>query len=108
MAGESPKREFYVATPEEIRSGQTSDIYFFRTLDVLKKAGKHRTKVLMETTGQTLPDAWLWAVFSGVEEVVALLRGKAVDVRAVPEGTLFTAETAGGIPVPELTMDGPA
>src|SRR5256712_6166088 len=107
MAGESPKREFYVATPEEIRSGQTSDIYFFRTLDVLKKAGKHRTKVLMETTVQTLPDAWPWAVFSGVAEAVALLRGKAVDVRALPEGTLFTAKTPRGIPVPVLTIEGP-
>jgi len=107
MAGESPKREFYVATPEEIRSGQTSDIYFCRTLDVLKKAGKHRTKVLMETTVQTLPDAWPWAVFSGVAEAVALLRGKAVDVRALPEGTLFTAKTPRGIPVPVLTIEGP-
>src|SRR3989442_1442686 len=50
MAGGSPKREFYVATPEEIRSGQASDNYFFRTLGVLKKAGKHPNKVLNETT----------------------------------------------------------
>ncbi|HTD81284.1 MAG TPA: nicotinate phosphoribosyltransferase [Thermoplasmata archaeon] len=107
MAGESPRREFYVATPEEIRSGQTSDIYFFRTLDVLKKAGKHRTKVLMETTVQALPDAWPWAVFSGVEEAVNLLRGKAVTLRALPEGTLFPAKTPRGIPVPVLTIEGP-
>src|SRR2546426_3751538 len=107
MAGESSKREFYVATPEEIRSGQTSDIYFFRTLDVLKKAGKHRTRVLMETTVQALPDAWPWAVFSGVEEAVNLLRGKAVDVRALPEGTIFTAKTPRRIPVPVLTIEGP-
>src|SRR3989454_5023453 len=107
MAGESPRREFYVATPEEIRSGQTSDIYFFRTLDVLKKAGKHRTKVLMETTVQTLPDAWPWAVFSGVEEAVNLLLGKAIDLWALPEGTLFTAKTPRGIPVPVLTVEGP-
>src|SRR3989449_1939071 len=107
MTGESPRREFYVATPEEIRSGQTSDVYFFRTLDVLKKAGEHRTKVPMETTVRTLPDGWLWAGFSGVEEVVALLRGKAVDVRALPEGTLFTAKTPRGIPVPVLTIEGP-
>jgi len=107
MAGESPRREFYVATPEEIRSGQTSDIYFFRTLDVLKKAGKHRTKVLMETTVQTLPDAWPWAVFSGVEEAVNLLRGKAIDLWALPEGTLFAAKTPRGIPVPVLTVEGP-
>ena len=97
MAGESPRREFYVATPEEIRSGQTSDIYFFRTLDVLKKAGKHRTKVLMETTVQTLPDAWPWAVLSGVEEAVNLLRGKAIDLWALPEGTLFAAKTPRGL-----------
>ena len=107
MAGESPRREFYVATPEEIRSGQTSDIYFFRTLDVLKKAGKHRTKVLMETTVQTLPDAWPWAVLSGVEEAVNLLRGKAIDLWALPEGTLFAAKTPRGIPVPVLTIEGP-
>ena len=107
MAGESPRREFYVATPEEIRSGQTSDIYFFNTLDVLKKAGKHRTKVLMETTVQTLPDAWPWAVFSGVEEVVNLLLGKAIDLWALPEGSLFAAKTPRGIPVPVLTVEGP-
>src|SRR3972149_6423532 len=67
MAGEAPRREFYVATPEEIRSGQTSDIYFFRTLDVLKKAGKDRVRVLMETTAQALPNGWPWAGFAGLE-----------------------------------------
>src|SRR3972149_2060446 len=107
MAGGSPRREFYVATPEEIRSGQTSDIYFFRTLEVLKEAGKHRTKVLMETTVQTLPGDWPWAVFSGLEEAVNLLRGRAIDLWALPEGTLFTAKTPRGIPVPVLTIEGP-
>ncbi len=107
MAGGSPRREFYIATSEEIRSGQTSDIYFFRTLDVLKKAGKHRTKVLMETTVQTLPGDWPWAVFSGVEEAVNLLRGKGVDLCALPEGTIFSAKTPRGIPVPVLTIEGP-
>jgi len=107
MAGGSPRREFYVATPEEIRSGQTSDIYFSRTLDVLKKAGKHRTKVLMETTVQSLPNGWPWAVLCGLEEVVNLLRGKAVDLWALPEGTLFTAKTPRGVPVPTLTIEGP-
>src|SRR5437667_3574972 len=107
MAGESPRREFYVATPEEIRSGQTSDIYFFRTLEVLKKARKDATKVLMEATVQSLPEEWPWAVLSGLEEVVNLLRGKAVDLWALPEGTLFTAKTPRGVPVPTLTIEGP-
>src|SRR2546422_1643230 len=107
MAGESRRREFYVATPEEIRSGQTSDIYFFRTLEVLKKAGKDRTKVLMETTVQSLPSGWPWAVFAGLEEAVNLLRGKGVDLWALSEGTLFTAKTPRGIPVPVLYIEGP-
>src|SRR3989442_5372783 len=107
MAGEARRREFYVATPEEIRSGQTSDIYFFRTLEVLKKAGKDRTKVLMETTVQSLPDTWPWAVFAGLEEAVNLLRGKGVDLWALPEGTIFTAKTPRGIPVPVLYIEGP-
>jgi len=106
MAGESPRREFYVATPEEIRSGQTSDIYFFRTLEVLKKARKDATKVLMEATVQSLPEEWPWAVLSGIEEAVNLLRGKAVDLWALPEGTLFTAKTPRGIPVPVLMLAG--
>ena len=107
MAGESPRREFYVATPEEIRSGQTSDIYFFRTLDVLKKAGKDRVRVLMETTAQALPSGWPWAVFAGLEETVNLLRGKKVDLWALPEGTVFPPKTPRGIPVPVLYIEGP-
>src|SRR3972149_163615 len=92
MAGESPRREFYVATPEEIRSGQTSDIYFFRTLDVLKKAGKDRVRVLMETTAQALPNGWPWAVFAGLEETVNLLRGG----RAHPGGGRPRGRRPGG------------
>ena len=107
MAGESPRREFYVATPEEIRSGQTSDIYFFRTLDVLKKAGKDRVRVLMETTAQALPNGWPWAVFAGLEETVNLLRGRKVDLWALPEGTVFPPKTPRGIPVPVLYIEGP-
>src|SRR3989304_5484013 len=107
MAGESPRREFYVATPEEIRSGQTSDIYFFRTLDVLKKAGKDRVRVLMETTAQALPNGWPWAVCGGLEETVNLLRGRKVDLWALPEGTVFPPMTPRGIPVPVLYIEGP-
>ena len=107
MAGGAPRREFFVATPEEIRSGQTSDIYFFRTLDILKKAGKDRTRVLMEATVQGFPNGWPWAVFSGLEETVNILRGRRIDLWALPEGTVFTAKTARGIPVPVLYIEGP-
>src|SRR3989304_116186 len=107
MAGESPRRGFYVAKPGGIRSGQPSDIYFFRTLDVLKKAGKDRVRVLMETTAQALPNGWPWAVFAGLEETVNLLRGRKVDLWALPEGTVFPPMTPRGIPVPVLYIEGP-
>ena len=107
MAGAPPTREFFIATPEEIRAGQTSDIYFLRTLEVLKKARKDRTKVLLETTVQSLPNGWPWAVFAGLTEVVSLLRGKPLDVWALPEGTIFTPKTPRGIPVPVLAVEGP-
>src|SRR3989442_9356210 len=60
----------------------------------------------METTVQSLPAGWPWAVLSGIEEAVNLLRGKAVDLWALPEGTLFPAKTPRGIPVPVLMLAG--
>jgi len=107
MAGAPPTREFFIATPEEIRAGLTSDVYFFRTLEVLKKARKDRTKVVLETTVQSLPNGWPWAVFVGLTEALNLLRGKPLDAWALPEGTIFTPKTPRGIPVPVLVVEGP-
>jgi len=91
--GEMPKpttgRDFYIATADEIRAGRTSDIYFARTLDVLKKAGRSRAKVVAEVTTGALPNGWPWGIFCGLEEVVHLLTGKDVSVWALPEGSLF-------------------
>src|SRR5205823_5283982 len=79
-------RDFYVATPEEIRDGRTTDVYFLRTLDILKKAGKDRTRV--------------------VAEAVHLLTGRPVSLWSLPEGSLFPARTARGIPVPVMILEG--
>src|SRR5213593_3276586 len=109
--GEMPKpttgRDFYIATADEIRAGRTSDIYFARTLDVLKKAGRSRAKVVAEVTTGALPNGWPWGIFCGLEEVVHLLTGKDVSVWALPEGSLFPPKIARGIPVPVLTLEGP-
>src|SRR6059036_546852 len=109
--GEMPKpttgRDFYIATADEIRAGRTSDIYFARTLDVLKKAGRSRAKVVAEVTTGALPNGWPWGIFCGLAEVVHLLTGKDVSVWALPEGSLFPPKTARGIPVPVLTLEGP-
>ena len=100
-------RDFHVATEDEIRAGRTSDVYFLRTLDVLKKAGRDRVRVVAEVTTGSLPIGWPWAVLCGVEEVVHLLEGKSVSLWALPEGSFFPSRTPRGIPVPVMVFDGP-
>jgi len=56
MPKPAPGRDFYIATADEIRAGRTTDIYFVRTLDVLKKAGRDRTNVVAEMTTGGLPN----------------------------------------------------
>src|SRR5205809_816957 len=99
-------RDFYVATPEEIRDGRTTDVYFLRTLDILKKAGKDRTRVVAEVTAGTLPNGWPWGILCGVEEAVHLLKGRPVSLWCLPEGSLCPARTARGIPVPVMILEG--
>src|SRR5947199_3879334 len=84
-------RDFYVATPEEIRDGRTTDLYFLRTLDILKKAGKDRTRVVAEVTAGTLPNVCPWGILCGVEEAVHLLKGMPVCLWSLTEGSLFSA-----------------
>ncbi len=100
-------RDFYVATEDEIRSGRTTDVYFLRTLDILRKAGKDRTPVVAEATTGGLPNGWPWGIFCGLEEVVHLLQGKDVSLWALPEGSLFPPKTPRGIPVPVIVLEGP-
>lgn len=107
MVKEAPRRDILSATPEEIRAGKTTDIYFLRTLDILRKAGKDREPVAAEITTASLPNGWPWGVFCGLEEVVRLLEGKQVSLWAVPEGSLFPPRTPRGIPLPPLVLEGP-
>jgi nicotinate phosphoribosyltransferase len=100
-------RDFYLATPEEIRAGRTTDVYFLRTLDILRKAGKDRTPVVAEVTTGGLPNEWAWGILCGVEEAVTLLTGRGVSVWALPEGTRFPPRTPRGVPLPVMTLEGP-
>ena len=81
-------------------------MYFLRTLDILKKAGKDRTRVVAEVTAGTLPNGWPWGILCGVEEAVHLLTGRPVSLWSLPEGSLFPARTARGIPVPVMILEG--
>jgi len=98
---------FYLASEDDIRKGRTSDIYFFRTMEILEKEGKERARVYGEFTAPSLPQDWEWAVFAGLEEAVRLLEGHDVALWAAPEGTVFTPRTVRGVPVPLMAIEGP-
>src|SRR5213594_2873237 len=107
MPKPAPGRDFYIATADEIRAGRTTDLYFVRTLDILKKAGRSRANVVAEVTTGALPNEWPWGIFCGLEEVVHLLEGKGVSLWALPEGSVFPPKTHRGIPVPVMILEGP-
>lgn len=90
---------FHIASPEDILSGKTTDIYFKRTCDVLRAKGIARN-VKAEFCVKKFPRDWKWGVFSGVEECVELLRNLNVRVEAMREGTIF------GINDPVMTIEG--
>ncbi len=79
----------YVASPDEIKSGKTTDIYFRRTLEILRKKGLDRVGVKGEVFLKKLPEGYGWGIFSGLSNVLDLLEGRGVNVSALPEGSLF-------------------
>ncbi len=84
-------RMFYAATEEEIVKGEVTDIYFKRTVEVLKAAGLDNVRVRAEFHVTSLPKGYKWGVFAGLKEVVNLIlkAGLKVTVYAMPEGTIF-------------------
>jgi nicotinate phosphoribosyltransferase len=76
--------KFSIVPDEEILEGKTTDIYFLRTEEVLRKKG-----VNPEVVAEVITTGGGWAVLAGLEEVAHLLEGKDVDVYAMPEGTIF-------------------
>lgn len=81
-------RLFHVATDEEIKNLKVVDVYFLRTVDILRKAGI-RKHVVAEVTASSLPEGSDWAVLAGVEELAHLLEGVNCTVYSMPEGTVF-------------------
>ena len=77
----------FTADFDDIRSGKVTDVYFERTLQILEAKGI-RKNVRAEFAAKSLPSGW--GVFTGLEEILRLLEGFPVSVRAVPEGTVFT------------------
>ena len=81
---------WFIATPEDLKSGRLTDVYFERTVQVLKAAGIKR-HVVMEVRATHLPKNYDWGIFVGVEEALQLLEGLPVDVDGLEEGSVFRA-----------------
>src|ERR1041384_5271481 len=83
------KRSFHMAAEADIKSGKVSDVYFSRTVQILKARGvAKRVKAEIRLKSFPEPD-WRFGVLAGIEEAAALLQGLPVNVWAMDEGTLF-------------------
>ena len=78
----------HTASPQQIRDGLMTDVYFERTAQILRAKGIDK-EVRAEFIAKNLPSNWPWAVFAGVEECASLLKDLPVDVRVMKEGTVF-------------------
>ncbi len=100
-------RLFHYATDEEIKKGETTDIYFTRTQEILEAKGLEKLQAVAEVTSSRLPRKWPWGVICGIEEVARLFEGCPVDVYAMPEGSVFYHNDQYGIREPVMFIEGP-
>jgi nicotinate phosphoribosyltransferase len=82
------KRPFHTASDAEIKSGEVSDVYFVRTVEILRHRADRR-RVKAEVYLKSLPDEWQWGILAGIEEAARLFEGVPVDVHAMSEGAVF-------------------
>ncbi|MDH7499895.1 MAG: nicotinate phosphoribosyltransferase [candidate division NC10 bacterium] len=79
---------FHIAKELEIKEGRVTDIYFARTVQILKAKGRNpRTRAEIVLKG--FPSGWQWGIFAGLDEALDLLEGIPVDVEAIQEGSWF-------------------
>ncbi len=100
-------RMFHHASDEEIKSGQTTDVYFERTKQIIEARGLENTPVVADITAGSLPSQWPWGILCGIEEEARLFEGIPVDVYCMPEGSVFYHEDFHGIREPVMRIEGP-
>jgi nicotinate phosphoribosyltransferase len=82
---------FNIASPDEIRAGRVTDVYFERAKQIIE-AENADVRVVAEIRAAGFPRDWPWAVLAGLDEAVELLKDHAIDVSAIREGSVFYAE----------------
>ncbi|MCC7202936.1 MAG: nicotinate phosphoribosyltransferase [Nitrospirae bacterium] len=78
----------FTADFDDIKAGRVTDVYFDRTMKILKARGIDKW-VKAEFIAKGLPSGSEWGVFAGLEECSRLFEGMKINVRAMPEGTVF-------------------
>jgi len=79
---------FHLSSAGDIKKGRITDIYFERTLKIIKEKNIDK-RVVVEIRARTLPSPYQWAILAGLDEALYLLEGLKVDVWSMPEGSLF-------------------
>jgi nicotinate phosphoribosyltransferase len=100
-------RLFHCASDEEIKKGETTDVYFARTKQVLEAKKLNKLRVLAEVTSGKLPRGWPWGILCGIEEEARLFEGCPVNVYAMPEGSIFFHNDSRGVREPLMFIEGP-
>ena len=96
---------FDTASPDEIRRGETTDVYFKNTHQILIKKNVSRG-VVAEFTASSLPSGAEWGVFAGVDELISLFEGLKIDLYSLPNGTVFLPKDIHRVNVPVAVIEG--
>jgi len=100
-------RLFHYASDEEIKKGETTDVYFARTKQILEAKKLDKLRVVAEVTPGKLPREWPWGILCGIEEEARLFEGCPVNVYSMPEGSVFYHTDSGGVREPVMFIEGP-
>ncbi len=79
---------FFTADPQDVLNGRVTDVYFDRTLAILK-ARNVNPVVKAEFIAKSLPHDWPWAILTGTNEAMELMKTLDITVRAMREGSVF-------------------
>src|SRR6056297_3105244 len=77
------EKKLVSANQEDILKGLTTDVYFVRTLDILKHMNLDETEVTAEIFARKE------GIFVGIEEVKEILKDKDIELWALDEGEKF-------------------
>lgn len=100
-------RIFHCASDEEIKKGETTDIYFVRTKQILEAKKLDKLNAVAEVTAGGLPNEWRWGILCGIEEEARLFEGYPVNVYTMPEGSILYPSDNHGVREPVMFIEGP-